>query len=130
MSPERIRTFLCFLLFWTAAAAGWAAHLYGWEGAIGAVGGSASLAAGFKLTELLLSLLTRARKANVTMIVILVGAKLLWWLAIFLGAQWTPAAYLRGLGWGVGAFLCALSSLGFWIYGRPTISTAKQSGDS
>ncbi len=103
-----------------------AAYLWEPKAAIYAVLSSAVLLTGFKITELLIAVLTGVRKANTTAIALLFMAKLAWWVSLFVLSKNIPAEMRGAVGIGFGSFLCAASSMALFSFGLPSISAEKE----
>ena len=87
--------------------------------------GALALLSGFKLTELLVSVLTGVRKANALAIIIIFLLKLLWWATLFVVSKKVTQPMIAPLGLGFAAFLLALLSAALFVFGVPKISAPK-----
>ena len=87
------------------------------------------LALGFWVTEMLVGVFTRVKKANATAITLLLLAKLGWWAALFWGAKRIPHGHDGAVALGIGSFLLALLFSTLKHYGMPTISDVETPRD-
>lgn len=85
--------------------------------------GSALLACGFKLTEVLVGVLTKTRSANALAIVLIFTFKLGWWALVFWAARQVRGPVSLGVAAGLGAFLVALVTQGLLAAGWPKLSS-------
>lgn len=86
------------------------------------------LALGFKLTELLVGILTGVRKANATAVALLFFLKFSWWGILFWGAKHAPSEWQKPFALGLGTFLFSLLIAGVTHYGFPKVSKANDPG--
>lgn len=124
------KKFAIILLCWTTIALLAAAFFFPLPRLIAVAAGVLCLAAGLKITELLISIFTGLRKANATALVLLVFLKLAWWAALFWGARHVSQETASALGIGFGAFLLSVLTLGLRVFGMPKIFPEAGSGDS
>jgi hypothetical protein len=115
---------------WALVATGLAYYLWGASTAAAALIAVAVLAAGLRITELLLAVFTKVREANSSAIALLFMAKLAWWGFIFWLSKHVSKEMLPGIALGFGAFLLAVLSLGLWLFGIPKISPPRSTGES
>lgn len=87
------------------------------------------LALGFWVTEMLVGIFTKVKKANATAIALLLFVKLAWWAAIFWGAKRIPHGHDGAVALGIGTFLLALLFSTLKHYGMPTISDVENPRD-
>jgi len=80
------------------------------------------LALGFWITETIVGVFTRLKKANASAIGLLLMAKALWWIAVFAGAKFLPPDLDKAVAVGIGIFLLALLFSGLGQFGLPRIS--------
>jgi hypothetical protein len=87
------------------------------------------LALGFWITEMLIGVFTRVKRANATAIGLLFIAKFAWWGMLFYGARHLPAGHDGAVAVGLGTFLLALLFGTLRHYGMPSISDAESPRD-
>lgn len=87
------------------------------------------LALGFWITEMLIGVFTRVKRANATAIGLLFIAKIAWWGVLFYGARHLPAGHDGAVAVGLGTFLLALLFATLRHYGMPRISDAESPRD-
>lgn len=121
-----IKKFYIFLGIWTAIAVAASAFFLGLLAAPITLLGAGLLAAGFKITELLVAVLTGVRKANGTAIALLFFLKLSWWGALFFLSKILKSGDVYPLALGFGAFLAALVSSVLYSVGLPKISAPSE----
>ena len=124
-----IKKFYIFLGAWTLLALGIGAYFFPVNLLPFVILGAVALLSGFKLTELLVSVLTGVRKANPAAIALIFFLKLLWWLALFLISRKITQPMIAPLGLGFAAFLLALLSAALQVFGLPKISAPKNPTD-
>jgi hypothetical protein len=110
----------------TALAVAAAYHWISFRIALFTLVGAVVLGGGFKITEILVGILTKTRSANATGIVLILALKLGWWGLIFLLATKIDAKDAMGLAIGFAAFLIAILIQGLWAVGLPKISPPKK----
>lgn len=84
--------------------------------------GSALLGGGFKLTEILVGVLTKTRSANVSGIAVIFAFKLGWWGIVIWVAIRVQRLDSMALLAGFGAFLVAILLQALWAAGAPKLS--------
>jgi len=87
------------------------------------------LALGFWVTEMLVSVFTKVKRANASAIALLFLAKMGWWAALFIGAKHIPRGHDGAMAIGIGTFLLALLFSTLKHYGVPRISEAENPRD-
>ncbi len=88
--------------------------------------GIALLASGFKITEVLVGILTKTRSANASGVVVFLGLKVAWWGLVFLIATRIQKTDAIGFAIGFAAFLLAVLVQGLWAVGLPKVSPHKK----
>lgn len=121
-----IKRFYIFLGIWTTIAVLAGAYFIGVSAVPVTLLGAAILAAGFKITELLVAVLTGVRKANGTAVALLFMLKISWWGALFFLSKVLNSTHLYPLALGFGAFLAALISSILYSVGMPKISAPNE----
>lgn len=104
------------------------AYMWGLPSILPAFLGLLCLALGFKITELLVAILTGVRKANPTAVSLLFLLKFAWWGGLFWGSKHAPQEWQRPFALGLGAFLLSLVFAGVMHYGIPKISPPNDPG--
>lgn len=122
------RTFLIAGGCLSVVALGSSVWFWGLASAIPALLGILCLALGFKVTELLVGILTGVRKANATAIALLFLLKLTWWGLLFWGAKQAPPEWQKPFALGLGTFLVSLLVAGITHFGMPKVSKANDPG--
>ena len=84
------------------------------------------LAAGFKITEVLVGILTKTRSANASGVVLFLGLKVAWWGSVFLIATKIQKTDAIGFAIGFAVFLLAILIQGLWAVGIPKVSPPKK----
>lgn len=116
------RTLLWALLLTALASGGLAYWLWGADSVLTTVLALLCLALGFWVTEMLVGVFTRVKRANASAIGFLLLAKLAWWATLFWGARHIPAGHDGAVALGIGSFLLALLFSTLRHYGMPKIS--------
>lgn len=115
-----------WMLGFGVAGGGVAAFAWGMRQGVFALVGMGILAAGFRISELLIGVLTRVRAANGVAIGLLLAFKLLWWGGIFFLSRVITPGDLPGLAVGFGAFLLTLTAQGVVALGAPKLSAPRK----
>jgi hypothetical protein len=118
------KTIQLVLLVFGGVALGFSIYYWGLWAVIPTALGLLCLALGFKITELLVAILSGVRKANPSAIAILFLFKLIWWGALFWGSKRAPVEWQKPFALGLGVFLLSLLIGGLRHYGLPKISEA------
>lgn len=123
------RSFALLLVLALVIAGGFSYWQWGVERAATTTAAILCLALGFWITEMLIGVFTRVKRANATAIGLLFLAKLAWWGCLFYGAKHLPAGHDGAVAVGLGAFLLALLFASIGHYGMPRISDAENPRD-
>lgn len=123
------KTIQLVLLILGVLALGFAVFYWGLWAITPTALGLLCLALGFKITELLVAILSGVRSANPSAIAILFLCKFLWWGALFWGSKRAPMEWQKPFALGLGVFLLSLLIGGLRHYGLPKISEANDPGE-
>ena len=123
------KSFALMLLLSVLVAGGFSYGQWGAQRAVTTIGAILCLALGFWITEMLIGVFTRVKRANATAIGLLFLAKLAWWGGLFYGARHLPAGHDGAVALGLGAFLLALLFASIGHYGMPRISDSENPRD-
>lgn len=123
------RTLLLLLIAFGLVATAFSWWRWGTPHAITSLAAILCLALGFWITEMLIGVFTRVKRANPTAIGLLFLAKLGWWGILFYGARHLPAGHDGAVAVGLGTFLLALLFATLRHYGMPRISDAESPRD-
>ncbi len=108
------------------AAVAIAALLWGGRQGLFALAGATVLVVGFRISELLIGILTKVRAANNLAIGLLLLFKLAWWGGIFILSRVITQEDLKGLALGFAAFLLTIAAQALVTMGLPTVSAPKR----
>ena len=119
------KIFLGILAAWSLLALVGSAYAHGLSTLHGVALGVILLGLGFKITEVLISVLTGVRSANASAIGLIFLAKIGWWALLFAVSRFLPSSLEMPLAMGIGAFLLSVLSLVVYLFGMPKISAPK-----
>ena len=109
---------------------GLSAYFWGKEAAGFTGGAILCLGLGFWLTELIVAVYTKTKKANITAMALLFLGKIGWWGGLFWASSAIPKGYERPIGLGIASFLGAVLVAMIQHYGMPSISDGNSPNDS
>lgn len=119
---EARRGLLRWVAISTLVVAALAYGIWGGRACLASVSALLCLALGFYFTEGLIGVFTGTRRANPTVITILVLGKFGWWAGILVAAQRLPKGLEKPIALGMTAFLFALVVSAVLHFGMPRIS--------